>query len=115
MNAPTLRTTALSLDDYRTQVLERFKSCTDATKVADLLTGVEIVLATADLSRTAQVAFWQNFGAELDVLMQRSVLVLEGEAAQTLRALVAAARAIIARDQRKLAESEAGPGGDSSG
>jgi hypothetical protein len=106
VNTPTLRTTAPTLDEYRAQVLERFKTCTDPAQVCDLLAGVEIVLATADMSRTAQAAFWQNFGTELDVLVQHSKLVLEGDAGKNLRALVAAARTAIARYQRKLADGE---------
>lgn len=81
--------TRVSLDGYRIQVLEKLRSCGDARKSREILAEADVILNASGLSRPAQRAFWEGLSTDLDMLAE--------EPADVLTAIVAAAKADIAK------------------
>jgi hypothetical protein len=86
---------AVSLEDYRLQVIEQLKGASGAARVRDLLAEVDLVLASARLSSTAQRMFWERLDSDLDELAEGSKGVLGKEAAAALGTMISAARAAL--------------------
>jgi hypothetical protein len=88
---------AVSLEDYRIQVIEQLKGASSAARVQDLLADVDLVLASAGLSSAAQRTFWESLDSDLDNLAEGSKGVLGKEAAAALSTVIAAARGALVK------------------
>jgi hypothetical protein len=97
---------AVTLEDYRIQVIEQLRAARGTARARDLLAEVNMVLASARLSTAAQGQFWESLNGDLDVLAEESKGVLGKEAAAALGAVIAAAQASVMRYQRLLESDE---------
>jgi hypothetical protein len=95
----TLRA-ALTLDDYRAQVLKQLTNCTDPNRVCDILAEVELALGAMQMSLEVQKTFWQSLANDLDVLSQQVSHAPPVD--MVLRAVIDVARAAIAHHQRAI-------------
>lgn len=95
----------LTLDDYRAQVVQRLKTCSEPTRAGELLADVETILNATQTSSSLQKAFWRAFSQDLDLLAQRAAL-LDPVAAATLRAVITNARAVAVRVLRSLQDTD---------
>ena len=93
---------AVSLEDYRLQVIEQLKAASGAARVRDLLAEVDLVLASARLSSAAQKAFWESLDSDLDNLAEGSKGVLGKDAAAALSAVITAARGALLKYRSPL-------------
>src|SRR5438046_7274373 len=89
--------TRLSLDGYRIQVVEKLKVCHDARQARDFLAEVGTMLAATGLSLRAQQAFWHGLDTDLEVVAEESPRLLAKDRGATLKRVLAAAQADIAR------------------
>lgn len=85
-----------TLDDYRTQVVTHLKTCPGASAAVGLLSDIETMLAAMQNTHAQQKAFWRGLSQDLDLLAQQAML-LDPDAAATLRAVIAVARAATLR------------------
>jgi hypothetical protein len=92
----------MTLDEYRTHVLENLKVCTEAARVRELLGEVQTMLTWSRMSDSGQKAFWQSLNHDLNVLAHELNRPPEQSAGGALRAVIATAQAAIAQYQRKL-------------
>jgi hypothetical protein len=97
---------AVTLEDYRIQVIEQLRVAHGTARARDLLAEVNIVLASAQLSTAAQGEFWESLNGDLDILAEESKGVLGKEAAAALGAVIAAAQGSVMRYQRLLESDE---------
>ena len=86
---------AVTLEDYRIQIIEQLKAAGGTVRARDILADVDMVLATATLSTAAQGAFWESLNSDLDILAEESKGVLGKEAAAALGAIIAAAQGAV--------------------
>lgn len=97
---------AMTLDEYRTEVFERLKKLkagTEASRVRDLLAEVQAMLASSRMSNGGQKAFWQSLSHDLNVLAQElGRRPPDNSVSSARRAVITAAQAGIARYQRQL-------------
>jgi hypothetical protein len=92
----------MTLDEYRTQIIESLKSRPDIVGARDLLAQTHLVIINSGISARTQTTFWESLNDDLELLEQQSTL-LEEHAANTLRAVIAAAQAVIEQYQRLIA------------
>ena len=97
--------TRLSLDAYRIRVVEKLKVCHDARQARHLLSEVEAALAATGLSLRAQQAFWHGLATDLEVVAEESPRLLAKDRGATLKRVLAAAQADIARHLGILSSS----------
>ncbi len=98
---------AVTFEDYRLQIIQQLRAAGGIGRARDLLSEVDMVLASARLSRPAQRAFWESLNSDLDVLAEESKGVLGKEAAATLGAIIAAAQGAVWKYRRLLQSDEA--------
>ena len=98
----------MTLDEYRTQIIESLKARPDIVGARDLLAQTHLVLINSGISAQTQTRFWESLNDDLELLEQESTL-LEEHAANTLRAVVAAVQAVIAQYQRLIAIAQHKP------
>ncbi len=97
---------AVTLEDYRIQVIEQLRVAHGTARARDLLAEVNMVLASARLSWAAQGEFWQSLNGDLDILAEESKGMLGKEAAALLGAVIAAAQGAVMKYQRLLESDE---------
>jgi len=97
---------AVTLEDYRIQIIEQLRVAHGTARARDLLAEVNMVLASARLSTVAQAEFWESLNGDLDILAEESKGVLGKEAAAALGAVIAAAQGSVMRYQRLLESDE---------
>jgi hypothetical protein len=97
---------AVTLEDYRIQVIEQLRVARDTARARDFLAEVNMVLASAGLSTAAQGEFWESLNGDLDILAEESKGVLGKEAAAALGAVIAAAQGAVMKYQRLLESDE---------
>jgi hypothetical protein len=97
---------AVSLEDYRIQVIEQLKAASGAARVRDLLAEADMVLASARLSATAQRSFWESLDSDLVDLAEGSKGVLGKEAAAALSTVITAARGALIQYRRPLTDGK---------
>jgi hypothetical protein len=102
---------AVTLEDYRIQIIEQLKAAPGTERAHDLLAEVDMVLASARLSTAAQGAFWDNLHSDLDVLAEVSKEVLGKEAAAALNEVVVAAQRVVLK-YRQLLQGDKAPSTD---
>jgi hypothetical protein len=93
---------AVTLEDYRIQIIEQLKAAHGTERARDLLAEVNLVLASAQLSTAAQRAFWDSLHSDLDVLAEVSKEVLGKEAATALGEVAAAAQGAVLKYRQLL-------------
>jgi hypothetical protein len=93
------------LEEYRLQVLERLKACTEPARTRELLAQVDGYLATLGVSDGAQKAFWQLLSHDLNVIAHNMSRPPERQVINA-RSAIATAQAAIARYQRQLRSDE---------
>lgn len=98
---------AVTLEDYRIQIIEQLKAAHGTERAHDLLAEVDMVLASARLSSAAQGAFWDSLHSDLDVLAEVSKEVLGKEAAAALGEVVAAAQGAVLKYRQLLQGNKA--------
>ena len=98
---------AVTLEDYRIQIIEQLKAARGTVRARDILADVDMVLATAGLSTAAQGAFWESLNSDLDILAEESKGLLGKEAAAALSAVIAAAQSTVWKYRRLLQSDEA--------
>jgi hypothetical protein len=91
---------AMTLDEYRLQVFEKLKACTEASRAREILADVQGLLAYSRMSDSGQKAFWHSLNHDLNVLAHE--LRRESEESAGNRGVIATAQATIAQYQRKL-------------
>ena len=101
------RPVAVTLEDYRIQIIEQLKAARGTERAHDLLAEVDMVLASAGLSTAAQGAFWDSLHSDLDVLAEVSKEVLGKDAAAALSEIVAAAQGAVLKYRRLLRGDQA--------
>lgn len=101
---------AMTLDEYRGSLIERLRGCQDTAAARSLVAEMNLVLANSRMSRIAQERFWETFEEELDALGEGAKFLKDPKAAAVLGAIVAAARARIAR-YRVGEQDDASPSG----
>jgi hypothetical protein len=92
----------MTLDEYRLQVFEKLKACTEASRVRELLSEVQTMLASSRMSDGGQKAFWHSLNHDLNVLAHQLKRPPEQAGAGVSRAVIATAQAAIAQYQRQL-------------
>jgi len=97
----------MTLDEYRTQIIESLTARPDIVGARDLLAQTHLVLINSGISARAQTTFWESLNDDLEHLAQQSTL--EEHAATTLRAVIGAAQAVIAQYQRLIASAQQSP------
>jgi hypothetical protein len=97
----------MTLDEYRTQIIESLKARPEIAGARDLLAQTHLVLTNSGISAQTQTTFWESLNDDLELLAQQSTL--EEHAATTLRAVIAAAQAVIAQYQRLIASAQQSP------
>lgn len=93
----------MMLDEYRTRIIERLKSCRDTTAARGILVEADLVLRTGRLTRLTQNTFWETLYEDLDTMGEEAKFMIDGEAGVKLSTVVAAAQARIARYREKTA------------
>lgn len=93
---------AVTLEDYRIQIIEQLKAAHGTQRAHDLLAEVDMVLASARLSTAAQGEFWDSLHSDLDMLAEVSKEVLGKEAADALGEVVTAAQGEVLKYRRAL-------------
>jgi hypothetical protein len=93
----------MTLDEYRTQVIERLKGCRDSLDVRGLLSEVHLFITESRISDHAQSTFWEALSHDLNVVAQESTHLMGKKAATALSALIAAAQTAIARHRARQA------------
>jgi hypothetical protein len=93
----------MMLDEYRTQLIGRLKSCRDTTAVRGILAEADLVLMTGRLARLTQNKFWETLCEDLDTLGAEAKFMTDGEAGVKLSTVVAAAQALIERYRERIA------------
>lgn len=93
---------AVTLEDYRIQIIEQLKAAHGTQRAHDLLAEVDMVLASARLSTAAQGEFWDSLHSDLDMLAEVSKEVLGKEAADALGEVVTAAQGAVLKYRRAL-------------
>lgn len=87
----------MTLEDCRIEVIAKLKACQGPLWARNLLAQVDLVLLNSQISAGTKKAFWEALNNDLDVVAEDSTLLLGKEAATTLSAVVAAAKAMIAQ------------------
>ena len=98
----------MTLDEYRTKIIESLKARPDIVGARDLLAQTHLVLINSGISARTQTTFWESLNSDLEFLAEESTL-LEEHAATALRAVTAAAQAVIAQYQRLIAIAQQNP------
>jgi hypothetical protein len=96
---------AVTLEDYRIQIIAQLKAARGSARAHELLSEVDMVLASGRLSAAAQGAFWESLNCDLAILVEESKGVLGKEAA-ALSAVIAAAQGAVLMYQRLLESDE---------
>src|SRR5258708_35736156 len=91
----------MTLDEYLPQIVESLKARQDIVGARDLLAQTHLVIIHSGISPQAQTTFWEGLNDEMELLEQQSTR-LDEHAANTLRAIIAAAQAVIAQYQRLI-------------
>lgn len=92
-----LAETRLSLEGYRIQVIEKLKALQDPASAHALIDEADTVLKATGLRVPAQRAFWEALHTDLDVIAEEWSEILGKEAAATLGATLAVAKADVRR------------------
>ena|SRR5580693_7951255 len=92
----------MTLDEYRLQVFETLKACTEAGAVRAFLAEVKELLVSSRMSESGQKAFWQSLNHDLNVLAHELKRPAEHSMGGTLGTAIATAQAAIAQYQRQL-------------
>lgn len=98
----------MTLDEYRTQIVESLKARPDIVRARDLLAQTHLVLINSGISAQTQTRFWESLNDDLELLEQESKLP-EEHAANALRAVIAAVQSVIAQYQRLIAIAQPKP------
>ena len=98
---------AVTLEDYRIQIIEQLKAAPGTDRAHDLLAEVDMVLASARLSTAAQGAFWDSLHSDLDMLAEVAKEVLGKEAAAALSEVVTAAQEAVLKYRQLLQGNKA--------
>jgi hypothetical protein len=98
----------MTLDEYRTQIIENLKARPEIVGARDLLAQTHLVLISSGISAQTQTRFWESLNDDLELLEKDSTL-LEEHAANTLRAVIAAVQTVIAQYQRLIAIAQHKP------
>lgn len=97
---------AVTLEDYRIQIIGQLKAAGGIGRARDLLAEVDMVLASARLSPAARGAFWESLNNDLDILAEEYKGMLGKEAAAALGTIIAAAQGAVGRYRRLLQSDE---------
>jgi hypothetical protein len=97
----TTLTQPLTPDEYRAQVVQQLKACSEPARALELLADVETMLSATHISKALERAFWTGLSQDLDLLAQQATLLDPGAAA-ALRAVITTARAVATRALRRL-------------
>jgi len=92
---------ALTLDEYRLQVFEKLRACSEPARTRDILAEVHTMLTSSRLSESGQKAFWQSLNHDLNVLAHQSAQPSD-RAVVSAPSVIATAQAAIAQYQRQL-------------
>jgi hypothetical protein len=87
----------LILDDYRTTLIERLKSCLSTAEARAILTEADLVLTNSRLTPLTRDKFWETLQEDLQTLGLEAGALSDREARSKVEAVVAAAQARIAR------------------
>jgi hypothetical protein len=98
----------MTLDEYRGALIERLRACQNTAAARELLAEAALVLANGRINRLTQDRFWETLEEELDAIDEDAKFLEDPQAAAALAAVVAAARARIAR-YRLREEAESSP------
>jgi hypothetical protein len=96
----------MTLDEYRTQIIERLKSCRDTTAARSVLAEADLVLMNGRLTRLTQDKFWETLYQDLDALGEEARFMTDREAGVKLSTVVVAARSRIVRYREKIADDQ---------
>ena len=100
----------MTLDEYRVTLIERLRACQDTATARSLLAEANLFLTNSRINKLTQDRFWETLEEELDAVGEDAKFLGDPKAAAVLGAVVAAARARIARYHR-CDESDASPAG----
>jgi hypothetical protein len=91
------------LEEYRTKVIERLRSCRDTAAARHILAEADLVLVNSRLTSLTLDKFWETLLEDLDGLAEDARFMMDREAGAKLSAVVVAARARIARYRERIA------------
>jgi hypothetical protein len=86
----------MMLDEYRTRVIDRLKTCRDTAEARSILAEADFLLMNSRVTKLTQDKFWETLNEVLDALAQEAKSLPDREPAVKLSAIVAAAQARIA-------------------
>lgn len=95
----------MSLDEYRAQLIERLKSCTDTAAARTLLAEADLRLMNARLTALTRSKFWESLQEELAAVVEAPRLSADRAGSPKLEAVIAAAQARLTRYRECLAEA----------
>jgi hypothetical protein len=101
----------MTLEEYRTEVVERLWACQQPAQARALLFEVECALTADHLSDRTLRTFWQSLSGDLEVLARGSAHILDMRALAVLDAVIAASQAAIAQFQAQVVSDEPAEGG----
>ena len=87
----------MTLDEYRETLTERLRACQDTAAARRLLADAHLFLTNSRINRLTEDRFWETLDEELDAVGEDAKFLKDPRAAAALGAVVAAARARIAR------------------
>jgi hypothetical protein len=100
----------MTLDEYRETLIARLRACQHTADARSLLAEASLFLTNSRINRMTQDRFWETLEEELDAVGEDAKFLGDPRAAAVLGAVVAAARARIAR-YRQRDDSDASPAG----
>jgi hypothetical protein len=92
---------SMTLDEYRMQVFEKLRACTEASHAREILSEVRALLASSRMSDSGQKGFWQSLSHDLNVLAHQLTRPSD-RAVVSARTVIATAQSAIAQYQRQL-------------
>jgi hypothetical protein len=93
---------AVTLEEYRLQVLEQLKASPGTAWARDVLARADMVLASARLTTATQDAFWETLNSDLHILAEESKQLLGREVATALTVIIDAAQDEVQKYRRLL-------------
>jgi hypothetical protein len=90
------------LNDYRSTLIRRLKSCRSASAARGVVAEADGVLVGSRLAEHAQRRFWENVQREVEALEREARLMTDRDAGLKLAIITVAARAGITRCRENI-------------
>ena len=99
----------MTLDDYRAQTIQRLRTLTDAKQTSALVSEVQLLLKSMDVSAPTRLEFWQLFRRDLEMVAQELPRLEKSRAAILREVIFAAREAIRVYETEATGKAQGGP------